>query len=148
MGLKSQIPEVQGRSPSRGQLQAASLRQLWLFTAEMPHLLHTMLTTPQPVEEDHARLKKPLARPREIISADSAKGSAATPNPPDPDDVTAQSQRGTPERPPRNRSRRAVVDDGPDAEDVAAQAALIGRADSKSTPPQGEVEGDAIDPAR
>ena len=95
-----------------------------------------MLTTPQPMEEDHARLEKPLARPREIISADSAEGSAATPNPPDPDDVTAQSQRGTPERPPRNRPRRAVVDDGPDAEDVAAQAALNGRADSKSNPPK------------
>ena len=89
-----------------------------------------MPPTPQPMEEDNARSEKPLARSREIISADSAEESAAISNQPDADDAAAQSKRGTPDRPPRNRPRRAVVDDGPDEEDVAAQAALTARADS------------------
>ena len=93
-----------------------------------------MLATPQPMEEDQARLEKPLARPRDSVSAVSAEGRATSPHPPDPIDANDQPQAGTPDKPPCSRARRAVVDDGPDSPDVAAQHALISGAGTN--PPQ------------
>ena len=85
------------------------------------------------MDEEENRLAKPLARSREITSADSAEGGAVTSHPPDPEALDSRAQSTTPENPPRNHPRRAVVNDGPSPEDVAAQLALDGNQDTNPT---------------
>jgi hypothetical protein len=79
-----------------------------------------MLDSTDPMDEEENRLAKPLARGREITSANSAEGGAVTTHPPDPEALDTRAQPTTPDNPPRNRPRRAVVNDDPSPEEVAA----------------------------
>ena len=118
---KSQIPrkrDVHQRVDSFRQPRPVSF---WFQAADSPRLLQPMLLSDNPMDEDNSRAEKPLTRPRELpeTSAISAEEEAITSHPPDSHDIRDEPPPGTPEHPPRNRPRRAVVDDGPSPEDVA-----------------------------
>ena len=130
---KSQIPrkrDVHQRVDSFRQPRPVSF---WFQAADSPRLLQPMLLSDNPMDEDNSRAEKPLTRPRELpeTSAISAEEEAITSHPPDSHDIRDEPPPGTPEHPPRNRPRRAVVDDGPSPEDVAV--ALNGKQDTNPT---------------
>ena len=83
-----------------------------------------MLASTAPMDEGEIRPAKPLARPREQTSTDSAKGEAESTNSNGLEDSEGPATIGTPDKPPRSRPRRGVLDDGPETADDEPQGAL------------------------
>ena len=72
-----------------------------------------MLEQTSSMELDESRLNQSLAHSGGSVSAISAEEEAEITQPPGPDDSDWPALPSTPEKPPTNRQRRTIPEDGP-----------------------------------